>query len=66
MKRLPFLLVALTATALASAQTPSPTAAPAVKYGANAGAGRTFVRDGVRLYFEVYGAGEPRQPRFLD
>jgi pimeloyl-ACP methyl ester carboxylesterase len=59
MKRLPFLLAALTATTLASAQTPATKAAPAVKYGANAAAGRTFVHDGVRLYFEVYGAGEP-------
>jgi pimeloyl-ACP methyl ester carboxylesterase len=59
MKRLPFLFVALTATALASAQTPATKAAPVVKYGANAAAGRTFVHDGVRLYFEVYGTGEP-------
>jgi pimeloyl-ACP methyl ester carboxylesterase len=59
MKRLPFLLVVLTSTTLASAQTPATKAAPVVKYGANAAAGRTFVHDGVRLYFEVYGAGEP-------
>jgi pimeloyl-ACP methyl ester carboxylesterase len=59
MKRLPFLLVALTVTTLASAQTPATKAASAVKYGANPATGRTFVHDGVRLYFEVYGAGEP-------
>jgi pimeloyl-ACP methyl ester carboxylesterase len=46
--------------ALADAQTaaaPPPT--PLVKYGANPAAGRTFVHDGVTLYYEVYGAGEP-------
>jgi len=59
MKRLPFIVVALAVTALASAQTPATKAAPSVKYGANAAAGRTFVHDGVRLYFEVYGAGQP-------
>jgi len=58
MKRLTVLLVALTATAVASAQTPAPKAAPAVKYGANAAVGRTFAHDGVRLYFEVYGVGD--------
>jgi alpha-beta hydrolase superfamily lysophospholipase len=55
----PVLLVALTVAALASAQTAATKATPAVKYGANAAPGRTFVHDGVRLYFEVYGAGEP-------
>ena len=30
-----------------------------VRYGANAAAGHTFVHDGVRLYYEVYGTGEP-------
>jgi len=30
-----------------------------VKYGSNASAGNTFVHDGVRLYYEVYGTGEP-------
>jgi pimeloyl-ACP methyl ester carboxylesterase len=30
-----------------------------VKYGSNPAAGSTFVHDGVRLYYEVYGAGEP-------
>ena len=31
----------------------------AVKYGANPAAGHTFVHDGVKLYYEVYGAGQP-------
>ena len=48
---------------LAGAQAKPPTtparAAAAVKYGANAAAGRTFMHDGVKLYYEVYGAGEP-------
>ena len=63
MKRTVLLLLALAVSAPASAQTapPKPAAkpAPAVKYGDNAAAGRTFVHDGVRLYFEVYGTGEP-------
>lgn len=54
MKRLPVLvLAALLAPLLAGAQE---RAAP---YGANAAAGRTFTHDGVRLYFEIYGTGEP-------
>jgi pimeloyl-ACP methyl ester carboxylesterase len=32
---------------------------PVAKYGLNAAAGRTFIHDGVKLYCEVYGAGEP-------
>src|SRR4030095_5250070 len=30
-----------------------------VRYGANPAAGRTFPHDGVMLYYETYGAGEP-------
>ena len=40
----------------AAAQT---TAKPAAKYGSNPAAGKTFTHDGVKLYYEVYGAGEP-------
>ena len=29
------------------------------KYGSNPAAGRTFDHDGIQLYYEVYGAGEP-------
>jgi pimeloyl-ACP methyl ester carboxylesterase len=29
------------------------------RYGSNPAAGKTFVHDGVKLYYEVYGAGEP-------
>ena len=40
-------------------QAPAAPAATAVKYGSNPAAGRTFTHDGVRLYYEVYGTGEP-------
>ena len=53
-------LLALSAPGLANAQAaPARTAAAAVKYGANAAAGHTFMHDGVTLYYEVYGMGEP-------
>jgi hypothetical protein len=42
-----------------SRATPAKPATPAVKYGSNATVGRTFVHDGVKLYYEVYGTGEP-------
>src|SRR5215469_2723256 len=29
------------------------------KYGSNPAVGKTFTHNGVRLYYEVYGAGEP-------
>src|SRR4051812_3432096 len=47
-------LAALVAAAplAASAQAP-------VRYGANAAAGKTFVHDGVSLYYETYGQGPP-------
>lgn len=32
---------------------------PAAKYGSNPAAGKTFTHDGVKLYYEVYGTGEP-------
>jgi pimeloyl-ACP methyl ester carboxylesterase len=43
-----------------AAQTPSraTTAAP-VRYGSNAAVGQYFTHDGIRLYYEVYGQGEP-------
>ena len=40
----------------AAAQT---TPKPVAKYGSNPAAGKTFTHDGVKLYYEVYGAGEP-------
>jgi len=44
---------------LACAHVDTHPAHPAVRYGANAAAGRSFVHGGVTLYYEVYGAGEP-------
>lgn len=38
---------------LASAQTPAP------RYGSDPAAGQYFTHDGVKLYYEVYGSGEP-------
>jgi pimeloyl-ACP methyl ester carboxylesterase len=60
---LPIVLFSLSLASLAGAQTkpvaaPAPTTA-AVKYGANKAAGHTFTHDGVTLYYEVYGTGEP-------
>ena len=55
---LPALADAQAATAPAPAAKAAPKPAP-VRYGSNAAAGHTFVHDGVRLYYEVYGAGEP-------
>ncbi len=55
-----FVLLALSAPdpAVAQART-APAATPVVRYGANPTAGRTFMHDGVKLYYEVYGVGEP-------
>jgi pimeloyl-ACP methyl ester carboxylesterase len=54
-------LMADLALAQAPAKPPASAARPgvAVKYGSNVQAGRTFVHDGVKLYYEVYGTGEP-------
>jgi pimeloyl-ACP methyl ester carboxylesterase len=60
-KRL-FIVVLLTLSIpwLAAAQARTArVAAPTVKYGANPAAGRTFTHDGVKLYYEIYGNGEP-------
>jgi pimeloyl-ACP methyl ester carboxylesterase len=63
MKRLPvlvLLIVALSSPNLARSQAAATQAkATSVRYGANPAAGHTFTHDGVRLYYEVYGAGEP-------
>ncbi len=50
----------MSAPGFASAQAETAQATgPTVQYGANPAAGHTFTHDGVRLYYEVYGAGEP-------
>lgn len=68
MKQLLFSVSVLAAVSLVAACTPdnttsarSPASAPAaaIPYGANEAAGATFVHDGVTLYYEVYGEGEP-------
>ena len=61
MKRLLVLVfLALSAPGFAGAQAKTAKATtPAVSYGANPAAGHTFTHDGVRLYYEVYGSGEP-------
>jgi pimeloyl-ACP methyl ester carboxylesterase len=61
MKRLLALVIlVLSVPSLAAAQAKTHSATKsAVRYGSNPAAGHTFTRDGVRLYYEVYGAGEP-------
>ncbi|HUN87339.1 MAG TPA: alpha/beta hydrolase [Terriglobales bacterium] len=58
MKRL-LAIVLLTTLASATGYAQAGTAAPAVKYGSNAAAGHTFVQDGIKLYYEIYGSGQP-------
>jgi|HubBroStandDraft_6_1064221.scaffolds.fasta_scaffold36914_3 pimeloyl-ACP methyl ester carboxylesterase len=67
-KVVPIVLGTLLLQGIMGAQTPSqtPTHAavqtapkPALKYGSNPAAGKTFTHDGVKLYYEVYGTGEP-------
>lgn len=56
MKRLLVLvLLAVSAPGLAAPRATT----PAGPYGANAAVGRTFTHDGVKLYYEVYGSGDP-------
>jgi len=61
MKRLLVLvLLALSVPGFAVAQARTTKAStPVVRYGANPRAAHTFTHDGVRLYYEVYGKGEP-------
>jgi pimeloyl-ACP methyl ester carboxylesterase len=67
-KLVPIVLGILLLLGSAAAQTPAPpakhaptqaAAKPAVKYGSNPAAGHTFTHDGIKFYYEVYGAGEP-------
>ncbi len=54
MRRLAFwsLLLVVSLAATLPAQAPA-------KYGSNAAAGSTFTHDGIQLYYEIYGSGEP-------
>jgi pimeloyl-ACP methyl ester carboxylesterase len=62
---IPLLLVILSGGAAGQTQAPpahaaehsTPKAVP--KYGSNTPVGKTFTHDGVKLYYEVYGAGQP-------
>jgi len=61
-RRVAVLWLAFVTPAVAAAQTATVSKAvpkTAVRYGHNAAAGSTFVHDGVKLYYEVYGVGEP-------
>jgi pimeloyl-ACP methyl ester carboxylesterase len=59
-RRFVLVLCIVFSTSLAAGQSkPVQGSAPAVKYGSNAAVGRTFTHDGVKLYYEVYGTGEP-------
>ena len=54
------LVITISASGFALAQARSNRSKPAaVRYGSNAAVGKTFLHDGVKLYYEVYGAGEP-------
>jgi pimeloyl-ACP methyl ester carboxylesterase len=55
-RRIAPLLSALVASGLAVTCACKPSTP---KYGANTAAGKTFTHDGVQLYYEVYGRGEP-------
>ena len=61
MKRLiVIVLLTLSIPGLAVAQARTKKASPpAVKYGSNPAAGHNFTHDGVKLYYEIYGTGEP-------
>ena len=56
-----FAAIVLQSSALAQvSQTATQTTPKRVaKYGSNASVGNTFTHDGVKLYYEVYGSGEP-------
>jgi pimeloyl-ACP methyl ester carboxylesterase len=62
-KAILIVLGALTLGCSLDAQTSPPAghavAKPRIKYGSNAAAGATFTHDGLKLYYEVYGTGEP-------
>ncbi len=54
MRRLAFLSLLLLICLTAPLQAQAP-----VQYGSNPAAGSTFTHDGIKLYYEVYGSGEP-------
>ncbi len=56
---LAFVAMLLIGSYLGLPQSQRPSQKPAVKYGSNPAVGKTFTHDGVKLYYEVYGSGEP-------
>ncbi len=52
------LLVLLSGSVSCAHSSPAPAESNA-PYGANPAAGNTFIHDGIKLYYEVYGSGEP-------
>ncbi len=59
-RRLLLALIVLSLPGLAGSQArTTPETARPVRYGTNPPAGHSFPHDGIRLYYEVYGAGEP-------
>ncbi|WP_394998726.1 alpha/beta fold hydrolase [Sphingomonas sp.] len=58
-RTLALILAAASPTAVAAARPTSTPALATIPYGSNAAASGTFVHDGVTLYYETYGKGEP-------
>jgi pimeloyl-ACP methyl ester carboxylesterase len=56
---LAFVAVLLIGSCIGLPQTQRPGQKPAAKYGSNPAVGKTFTHDGVKLYYEIYGSGEP-------
>src|SRR5215467_5798631 len=54
MRRLTLLLCPLLVCLTVALQAQAP-----VRYGSNPAAGNTFTHDGINLYYEIYGSGEP-------
>lgn len=54
-----FLVISVSAQTASPPKTQATAQTSAVKYGSNPAASHTFTHDGVKLYYEVYGAGEP-------
>lgn len=52
-------LAVVAVTACSGTATPAASEATAIPYGRNDAVGKTFDHDGVTLYYEVYGAGQP-------
>src|SRR6185503_16616404 len=59
MKRLSLILLLLCIPTVLIAQSKLQSRKSVVRFGANPAAGRTFTHDGIKLYYEVYGVGEP-------